>query len=178
VYAPLPRGEHGSSFAGMSSQPYVPSRARDPDAFYSYYDYDDPHGQGLVTFAGVMLMIAAILNTLFGIAAIGNANVFEHNARYVFLDLESWGWFVLALGVVQFLAALAIWRGTPWGRWFGVASASANAILQVLWLPSYPLLALTILPLDIVAIYGLLAYGGRRAAAREIQARARAADSG
>jgi hypothetical protein len=159
----------------MSSGPYVPPGAKQSDAVYSYYDYDDPHGQGLVTFAGVMLMIAAVLNTLYGIAAIDKANVFVHNARYVFLDLQSWGWFVLALGVLQFFAALAIWRGAPWGRWFGVGCASANAILQVMWLPSYPILALTILPLDIIAIYGLLAYGGRRRAAREAEARARAA---
>jgi hypothetical protein len=159
----------------MSSGPYVPTGAKESEDFYSYYDYDDAHGQGLVTFAGVMLMIAAVLNTLFGIAAIDKANVFVHNARYVFLDLQSWGWFVLALGVAQFFAALAIWRGVPWGRWFGVGCASANAILQVMWLPSYPILALTILPLDIVAIYGLLAYGGRRRAAREAEARSRAA---
>jgi hypothetical protein len=159
----------------MSSGPYVPTGAKQSDAAYSYYDYDDPHGQGLVTFAGVMLMIAGVLNTLYGIAAIDKANVFVHNARYVFLDLQSWGWFVLALGVLQVLAALAIWRGVSWGRWFGVGCASANAILQVMWLPSYPILALTILPLDIVAIYGLLAYGGRRRAAREAEARARAA---
>jgi uncharacterized membrane protein (DUF2068 family) len=159
----------------MSSGPYVPTSARDSGAFYEYYDYDDAHGQGLVTFAGVMLTIAAILNTLYGIAAIRNANVFEHHARYVFGDLGTFGWFVLALGVVQFLAALAIWRGDPWGRWFGVVCASANAILQVMWLPAYPILALTILPLDIVAIYGLLAYGGRRRAAREAEARTRAA---
>jgi hypothetical protein len=159
----------------MSSGPYVPTGAKQSDAVYSYYDYDDPHGQGLVTFAGVMLMIAGVLNTLYGIAAIDKANVFVHNARYVFLDLQSWGWFVLALGVLQIFAALAIWRGVSWGRWFGVGCASANAILQVMWLPSYPILALTILPLDIVAIYGLLAYGGRRRAAREAEARARAA---
>jgi hypothetical protein len=159
----------------MSSGPYVPTGAKQSDAVYSYYDYDDPHGQGLVTFAGVMLMIAGVLNTLYGIAAIDKANVFVHNARYVFLDLQSWGWFVLALGVLQIFAALAIWRGVSWGRWFGVGCASANAILQVMWLPSYPILALTILPLDIIAIYGLLAYGGRRRAAREAEARAHAA---
>jgi hypothetical protein len=134
------------------------------------YDYDDEHGQGLVTFAGVMLMIAAVLNTLYGIAAIDSANVFVHNARYVFGDLNTWGWFLVALGVLQFFAAFAIWRGASWGRWFGVACASANAILQMLWIPGYPLLALTILPLDIIAIYGLLAYGGRRRSAREVRA--------
>ena len=157
----------------MSSTPFVPvGGGQTGESPYTYYDDDDPHGQGLVTFAGVMLMIAAVLNILYGIAAIDNANVFVHNARYVFGDLSTWGWFVLALGVLQFFAALAIWRGASWGRWFGVACASANAILQTLWLPSYPILALTILPLDIIAIYGLLAYGGRRRSVREARARA------
>jgi hypothetical protein len=157
----------------MSSGPYVPSTGGHSgyDSPSTVYDDDDPHGQGLVTFAGVMLMIAAVLNTLYGIAAIDNANVFVHSARYVFGDLNTWGWFLLALGVFQFFAALAIWRGASWGRWFGVACASANAILQTLWLPAYPILALTILPLDIIAIYGLLAYGGRRRTVRAAQAR-------
>jgi hypothetical protein len=138
------------------------------------YEYEDDHGQGLVTFAGIMLMIAAVLNTLYGIAAIDRANFFTQNARYVFGDLNTWGWFVLALGVLQFFAALAIWRGAAWGRWFGVACASVNAILQMLWLPSSQVLGLTIMALDIVAIYGLVAYGGRRRAANEARARAEA----
>ncbi|HKE77870.1 MAG TPA: hypothetical protein VKB54_01130 [Solirubrobacteraceae bacterium] len=158
----------------MSSTPYVPAGGSEGyDSPYTAYDDDDPHGQGLVTFAGVMLMIAGILNTLYGIAAIDKANVFTQHARYVFGDLSTFGWFVLALGILQIFAAFAIWRGAPWARWFGVACASANAILQVIWLPSYPILALTILPLDIIAIYGLLAYGGRRRKVREAQARAR-----
>jgi hypothetical protein len=151
--------------------PYVPAGESQSGGF-DYGDYDDTRGQGLVTFAGVMLMIAAVLNVLYGIAAIDQANFFVHDARYVFADLNTWGWFLVAFGVLQFFAALAIWRGAPWGRWFGVACASANAILQTLWIPAYPVLAMTILALDIIAIYGLLAYGGRRAAARAEQARA------
>jgi hypothetical protein len=138
------------------------------------YEYDDSHGQGLVTFAGVMLMIAAVLNTLYGIAAIDSANFFANDARYVFADLNTFGWFVLALGIIQGFAALAIWRGAAWGRWFGVVCASANAILQMLWIPASPFVALTIMVLDIIAIYGLLAYGGRRRSANEAKARAEA----
>ena len=154
----------------MSSTPYVPVGGGQTGEFA--YDYDDAHGQGLVTFAGVMIMIAAVLNTLYGIAAIDKANFFVHDARYVFGELNTWGWFLVALGVVQFFAALAIWRGAPWARWFGVACASCNAILQMLWIPAYPVLAMTILAFDVIAIYGLLAYGGRRRAARQAQARA------
>ena len=149
------------------SSPYRPAGGKSP------YEYDDPHhGQGFVTFAGVMIMIAGVLNTIYGIAAIDKATFFTQNAKYVFADLRTFGWFVLVLGVIQIFAALSIWSGTSWGRWFGVASAGVNMILQMLWIPSAPFLALTILVLDILAIYGLLVYGGRRRAAIEAEERA------
>jgi len=150
------------------SAPYTPPGGSGEGGFY--YDPDDAHGQGLVTFAGVMITIAAVLNTVYGIAAIDKASFYVHDARYVAGDLATWGWIVLALGIVQFFAALAIWRGTSWGRWFGVACASVNAILQMLWIPAQPVLALTILAMNIIAIYGLLAYGGRRKAYKRHQA--------
>jgi len=130
---------------------------------YSYLE--DDAGYGLVTFAGVMLAIASALNLLYGIAAISRASFFHNNARYVLGDLRTWGWFLVALGVLQAFSALAIWRGVSWGRWFGVGCASVNAILQTLWIPAYPVLAMVILALDITVIYGLLAYGSRRSAA-------------
>jgi hypothetical protein len=150
---------------------YTPVGGEGSRGQFNYADYDDSKGQGLVTFAGVMITIAATLNVLYGIAAIDSAHVFVNNAKYVFGDLKTFGWLVLILGVIQFFAALAIWQGAPWGRWFGVASASANIILQMLWIPSAPVLAMTIIALDIIVIYGLLAYGGRRRA--ELESRAR-----
>jgi hypothetical protein len=153
------------------SVPYAPVPGAERGQL-DYESYEDAHGQGLVTFAGVMIMIAAVLNTLYGIAAIDNANFYVNDARYVFGDLNTWGWFLLGLGILQAFAAFAIWRGAGWARWFGVACASVNVILQMLWIPAYPVLAMTILALDIIVIYGLLAYGGRRRAAREAAARA------
>jgi hypothetical protein len=152
------------------STPYVPPASDRGEMDYSYYE--DDAGYGLVTFAGVMLLIAGILNTLYGIAAIDKANFYINDAKYVFGDLQTWGWFLVVLGVVQLFAAFAIWRGTAWGRWFGVACATVNTVLQMLWIPAYPILAITLLAIDIAVIYGLLAYGGRRRAARAERARA------
>jgi hypothetical protein len=157
----------------MSSSPYTPVGSERGQLDYSYYD--DEAGYGLVTFAGVMLMIVGVLNTLYGIAAIDEANVFVNDARYVFGDLNTLGWLVAGLGVLQLFAAFAIWRGTSWARWFGVGCASVNAILQTLWIPAYPVLAMTILALDITVIYALLVYGGRRKAARAARERTEAA---
>jgi hypothetical protein len=158
----------------MSSTPYTPvGRTRDGEMDFSYLD--DEQGYGLVTFAGVMILIVAVLNTLYGIAAIGKASFFVNNARYVFGDLRLWGWFLVGLGVLQFFAAAAIWRGVSWARWFGVGCASANIVLQMLWLQARPVLAMTILALDVAVIYGLLVYGGRRAHARAMREKAGAA---
>jgi len=132
-----------------------------------HWEYDDSlEGQGFVSFAAVMIVLAGVLNVLYGIAAIDKSSFFVTDAKYVFGDLATWGWIVAVLGAVQLFAAVAIWRGAAWGRWFGVVSVSVNALLQVLWFPARPILGMTILALDLVALYGLLAHGAKRRAAR------------
>jgi hypothetical protein len=119
------------------------------------------HGAGWRMFAGLMLMLVGIINTIYGIAAISDSKFFVHGTKYVFGSLNTWGWFLLIVGVIQILAALSIWGRTNWGVWVGVFAASVNAILQLLDLPAYPFLSLTLFAVDILIIYGLVAYGGR-----------------
>jgi uncharacterized membrane protein (DUF2068 family) len=154
----------------VSSSPYVPSGSEHGVIDYSLYE--DDAGYGLVTFAGVMLSIAAVLNLVYGFAAIGDAHALQAHGRYIFGNLHLWGWFQVAFGALQAAAAGAIWKGVHWGRWFGVACASVNAILQTFFIPAYPIMAMVILALDITVIYALLVYGGRRAAAKAGRARA------
>jgi hypothetical protein len=118
-----------------------------------------------IIFAGIMLMILGIINVIYGIAAIDRANFYIADANYVISDLRTWGWVALALGALQCLAAFSIWGGGTFGRWFGVACASANAVAQLLAIPGYPFLAVTLLGLDILVIYALVAHGGGRARA-------------
>jgi hypothetical protein len=127
-------------------------------------DLGPTEGHGWVTFAGVMILIVGVLNVIYGIAAIDNANFYVADARYVISDLATWGWIQLIVGAVQVIAAFAIWRGSEFGRWIGIGSASVNAIVQLLFLPSYPFLSLALFAVNILVIYGLVAYGGRRQA--------------
>jgi hypothetical protein len=46
-------------------------------------------------------------------------------------------------------------------RWAGVIVLGANAIAQMLMIQAYPFWSLALFTLDIVAIYGLIAYGQR-----------------
>jgi hypothetical protein len=118
-------------------------------------------GSGWLLFAGIMLMTVAILNVIYGIAAIGDSKFFVADQKYILSNLNTWGWVTLILGAIQMLAALSIWAGNQFGRWFGIVFASLSAIAALLSLPAYPFWSLAIFSLDILIVYGLAAYGGQ-----------------
>ena len=118
-------------------------------------------GHGLIIFASVLLVILGCFNLIYGIAAIANSHVFVANAHYVFGSLRTWGWITLIIGVLQLLAAAGVAAGNQLARWFGVAVLGLNAIDQMFFIPAYPLWSLVIIAVDVVALYGLCAYGSR-----------------
>jgi hypothetical protein len=119
------------------------------------------HGYGLVVFASVLLLIIGCFNLIYGIAAVANSHVFTANAQYVFGDLRTWGWITLIIGALQLLAAAGVLAGNQWARWFGVAVLGLSAIDQMFFVQAYPFWSLTIIAMDVVALYGLCAYGSR-----------------
>ena len=119
-------------------------------------------GYGLVVFAAILLAVIGCFNLIYGIAAIANAHVFVANAHYVFGTLRAWGWITLIIGVVQLLAAAGVFTGNQLARWVGVAVLGLNAIDQMFFLPAYPFWSLTIIAMDVVALWGLCAYGSRQ----------------
>jgi hypothetical protein len=123
---------------------------------------DDARGAGWIAFAGIMVCIAGILNCIWGIAAIDKASFFVEDERFIISDLSTWGWVVLIIGVIQVIAAFSIWAGNEFGRFIGILSASLSAIGALLSIPGFPLWSLAVFGLDILVIYGLVAYGGRQ----------------
>ncbi len=123
--------------------------------------YAGGHGYGLVLFAAVLLLVVGFFNMLYGIAAIANSHVFVANAHYVIGDLRAWGWVTLIISVLQLVAAGGILAGNQLARWFAVAVVGLNAIAMMFFIPAYPFWALVIIAVDVVALYGLCAYGSR-----------------
>jgi hypothetical protein len=121
----------------------------------------DGHGYGLVLFASVLLLIAGCFNLIYGIAAIANSHVFTANAHYVFGNLRAWGWITLIIAILQLAAAAGVVAGNQLARWFAVAVIGLSAIDMMFFIPAYPFWALTIIAVDVVALYGLCAYGSR-----------------
>jgi hypothetical protein len=121
---------------------------------------------GWVTFAGVMLLIAGVLNVIYGIAAIGDSKFFINDSKYILSNLSTWGWITLIIGVIQLFAAFSLWSGNLYGRIIGIGAAGLSAIGALLSIPAYPFWSLAIFALDIVIIHQIATRGteGRRIA--------------
>lgn len=132
------------------------------DAPRADMDSYDVAGSGWLTFAATLLGLAGTFNIIDGIVGLSKSKFFTANATYVFSDLRTWAWILLILGVLQLVAAFSLFGGSEWARWFGIVTASLNAIGQLLASPGYPLWSLTMFAVDIVIIYALAVYAGRR----------------
>jgi hypothetical protein len=122
----------------------------------------DTRGEGWVAFAGIMILLAGVLNVIYGIAAIDGSAFFTDEGRYViFDDLNTWGWLILIVGLVQLFAAFSIWSGGEFGRLIGIASAGFSALVILFTVNAYPFAAFMLFIIDLLVIYGLAAYGGR-----------------
>jgi hypothetical protein len=125
------------------------------------YEAETEHGVGWAIFAGTMLAIVATLNIIGGIAAIDDSKFYVHDVKYVFGDLNTWGWIILLTGAVQLLTAFGIWARSRPAVWLGIGFAGLNAMAQLLNIPSYPFYSVSLFALDIVIIYGLAVHVGR-----------------
>jgi hypothetical protein len=124
-------------------------------------------GTGRVVFVATLLLIAGVLNVVYGIGALGDANVLVNDQRYVFDNLNTLGWVLLLLGVIQLIGGLCLIAGNAFGRFIGILGAGLGAINALLSIGgSYPWWSLGVFFLCIYVIHGLFIFGDDQAAQR------------
>ncbi|MGW1725007.1 DUF7144 family membrane protein [Streptomyces sp. NPDC002306] len=116
------------------------------------------HGpaSGTTVFASAMMIFGGAMAIFEGIAAIARDSVFVRTRHYAFeFSLAGWGWIHLILGIVLVLAGAAVLNGAFWARYFGVMVAGLGALANFLWLPYYPLWALTLVVINVLVVWAL-----------------------
>ena len=123
-------------------------------------------GTGRVVFAATLLLIAGTLNILYGIGALDGANIFTDDRRFILSDLNTLGWVLIVLGLIQLVGGFSLMAGNMFGRFIGILGASLGAIGALLSVGgAYPWWSLAIFFLCIYVIHGIFVYGDDRAAA-------------
>jgi hypothetical protein len=125
---------------------------------------EDEKGFGWLLFAATMLGLAGVLSVIDGIVALSRSKFYTPNSSYVFADLRSWGWITLIIGALLILAAMGVFTGSGFSRWFGIFAAglSAIALFGSPTAQAYPFWSLILFALDVLVIYALAVYGGKR----------------
>ena len=121
-------------------------------------------GFGWKLFAGILILIGGTFNVFDGLVGITQTNYIE---RYtggqlpITNNVKTWSWIVLIIGAVMILAGLLILVGNMFGRVVGVLVASVNLLAQLAYLNHNTFWSFTMILIDILVIYGLIAHGGR-----------------
>ena len=117
-------------------------------------------GVGRATFAATLLLIVGTINIVYGIGALGNANIFHNGQRFVFSDLNTMGWVLIVLGIVQLAGGLSLINGNTFGRIIAIVGASLGALGALFSISGpNPWWSLAVFVLCIYVIHGIFIYG-------------------
>ena len=117
-------------------------------------------GTGRAAFAAVLLLIAGTLNIVYGIGALDNANIFVNDTRYIFTDLNTMGWVMIVLGIIQLTGGFSLLAGNVYGRIIGITGATLGAISALFSIGgANPWWSLALFFLCIYIIHGLFILG-------------------
>ena len=73
-----------------------------------------------MVFAAILLLVVGTINIIYGFGALDDANVFVNDTRFVLDNLNTLGWVLIILGVVQLTAGFSLIAGKTYGRVIGI----------------------------------------------------------
>lgn len=116
-------------------------------------------GVGRALFAAILLVLAGVLDIIYGIAAVSNAHFFA-NTQYLFSSLHTWGWITIIVGVIELTAGFSLIGGGAFGRVVGIVAASLGALESLLSIGgAHPWWSLGIFALCLWILHGLVVFG-------------------
>lgn len=115
---------------------------------------------GWIAFAGVMMYLAGFFHLIAGFVALFKDTVYVVGESNLWaLDYTQWGWAHILWGALAIWAASSLMSGKAFGRTVAVMVAMLSAVLNMLFVPVYPLWSLMIIAVDIFVIYAVIVHG-------------------
>ena len=107
-----------------------------------------------------MLLLLGVLNVIYGIAALDNANILVNDTRLILTNLNTMGWVLIALGAVQLIGGFSLMGGNTFGRIIGVAGGTLGALGALLSIGgAFPWWSLATFFLCIWVTWGIIVFG-------------------
>jgi hypothetical protein len=120
---------------------------------------------GMLRFAAIMMFLLGGFQMTWAFVEFANAtwiaaNVYGSFGGYLWL----WGIFDVLLALVSFYAGYDLLQGGAFGKTYGVLIAGFSAIRWFFYIPASPWVAVVIIAVDVLIIYGIVAHADYRRA--------------
>jgi hypothetical protein len=111
-------------------------------------------------FAAILLLIVGTLNVVYGIGALDGANIFVGDRRFILSDLNTLGWVLIVLGVIQLTGGISLLAGNIYGRLIGMVGGTLGAIGALVSIGgANPWWSLAIFALCVYVVHGIVVLG-------------------
>jgi hypothetical protein len=115
---------------------------------------------GWITFAAVMMIMIGFFHGIAGLVGVLEDDLYVLTNEYLFeLDVTTWGWIHLVMGVLAIVAGFYLFTGAVWARTIGVILAVVSALANFAWLPWYPVWSIIMITASVFVIWALTAHG-------------------
>ena len=115
-------------------------------------------GRSWTVGVGVLLLVAAALNMIYGFEAIYNDDYLAEE-EFLFGPVTLWGWLAVGIGVAMLATALGLFARSGMAVLFGMLIAALNAVMHLLAIGANTWWSILVIVVDAVIIYGLNRHG-------------------
>jgi hypothetical protein len=116
---------------------------------------------GWIVFAALMLVMVGIFHVMQGLVALFRDEVYVvgSDGLVVSVDYTSWGWTHVVGGGIAVLAGAFLIAGRMWARIVAVVVAMVSALVNITFLPAYPVWSMIMIAVDVLVIWAVTVHG-------------------
>ena len=117
-------------------------------------------GTGRVVFAATLLLIVGVVNIIYGVGALDDANIFTDSTRFVLDNLNTLGWVLIILGIIQLAGGLSLMAGSTFGRIIAIVGGVLGALGALFSIgDGNPWWSLAVFALCVYVVHGVIVFG-------------------
>ena len=113
---------------------------------------------GWIAFAGVYLVVAGLMNAIWGLAALSDTEVLRERAL-AWSNLTTWGWLSVVVAAVQLAAGGLVLARKLVGRVLAIVIALGGLFVNFLSIGAYPLWSILALVANGLVLWAVTVYG-------------------
>jgi hypothetical protein len=116
---------------------------------------------GWIAFAGVLLFMLGGFHIIQGIVALVKDDYFLVSSSGLVIDVDytTWGWTHVIAGAIVLMAGIGVLAGQMWARVVGTVVALLSAVVNMVFLPAYPIWSTLMIALSVVVVMALTVHG-------------------